>query len=353
MSRKRTGAVETEALARHTSGRPVSRVDTGLGGTLPELQQSIGNRAVARLLRAPRPAAGQPGSGAAKLQRAGDPQGLMKEHHASKFTYHHIIPENKLLAFWNKLKAKGHLPLIQTGLKSVTTRGLAQFDEAALSNIKLDLNKEIKPVVESWDESKFKEVLADGKLGGSSEALAKKFFPGIEEPGNFYNSSYRPIIDIFNKRFKLVAETSTAAIAATVGAEGDGYLADEHAAAGVEQLLMWMPGNIHRGPSTRFQPDDKGMHHKDLDDGGKEFEEAAKLIISDVQFQTVKALDDAISRYNKPSGDTEDLKTVPALLDAMKSYSVHDYDETEWVEETRQSTNKKTTKKAWTFKKKQ
>src|SRR5262245_3779400 len=108
MSRKHMDAVEREALARRTSSRPLSRADTRLGEALPpqagslrELQRSIGNHAVAALARARRPAAGQPGGRAVTIQRAGDPEGLMKEHHASKFTYHHIIPENKLEAFWD------------------------------------------------------------------------------------------------------------------------------------------------------------------------------------------------------------------------------------------------------------
>jgi hypothetical protein len=274
----------------------------------------------------------------------------MKEHHASGFTYHHIIPENKLESFWKKLSKHGHLSLVQSGLKSVTTRGLAQFDEAALSNLKRDLTKEINEVVGTWDESKFKEVVAAGKGGGTSAALVDKFFPGLSERSHEYHGSYQPLIDIFNKRFKLTADTSTSAITATVSAEGADYLADEKAKMGVHQILMWMPGNIHRGPSTRFTPKDKAHFNKELDDGGDEFEEAAKLIISDEQFQTVSALNDAIDTYLKTPTQTEVLATVSSLLDKMKGYSVKDYDESQWEKVTLGS--KKNQKTAWRFKKK-
>lgn len=358
MSRKHIESVETADLATRTKSHPPSRSDTRFGepgparaGSLRDMQQTIGNRALGTLLRAQRPVAGQPGGGGWALQRAGDPEGLMKEHHASAFTYHHIIPENKLEEFWEALSEHGHLALIQTGLKSVTKRGLEQFNEAALSNIKLDLNKEIPEIAGSWGEQEFANILKDAKAGGTNEELTKKHFPGLDDPTHKYHSSYRNIVNIFNKRFKLLAQTTESATTATVNAEGEKYLADKDAKNAVHQLLMWMPGNIHRGPSRRFTPKDKGMWNKDLDDGGEKFEEAAKLIIPAVQFETVSKLNAAIDTYIKAPDSTEILSTTAALLDDMKSYSVKDYDASQWEEVTRPGPTKKSPPKtAYTFK---
>lgn len=354
MTRKGNHVVGREASARRTGSRLASQSATRTGDAPParllrDLQQSIGNRAVGAALRARRPSAGQPTGGGGTLQRAGDPEGLMKEHHKSGFTYHHIIPENKLEKFWKAVSEKGHLAEIQPGLKSVTERGLAQFNEAALSNLKLDLKKEIPEIAGSWDDEKFVAILKDAKAGGMTSAeMAKKHFPGIEESSHPQNSSYQPIINIFNKRFKVMAQTTESKMTAAVATKDNGYLGDEEAKKAVHQLLMWMPGNIHRGPSTRFTPKDKGLWDKELDDGGDEFEEAAKLIISPTQFQTLTKLNTAIDTYLK-TPSTEVLATVASLLDEMKSYSVKDYDASQWVEVTR--TVKKTKKTAYTFKK--
>lgn len=358
MSRKHIDQVERPALAERTKSDLLSRSDTRLAEPMParaallrDMQQTIGNRALGALLGSRRPAAGQPSGGAGALQRAGDPEGLMKEHHASGFTYHHIIPENKLETFWETLSEHGHLSLIQAGLKSVTKRGLEQFNEAALSNIKLDLKKEIPEVTGSWGDQEFTNILKDAKAGGTNEELTKKHFPGIDDPTHQYNSSYRSIVNIFNKRFKLLAQTTESATTATVSAEGEAYLADKDAKNAVHQLLMWMPGNIHRGPSKRFTPKDKGMWNKGLDDGGEEFEEAAKLIIPGGQFETVSKLNAAIDTYIKAPDKTEILATIAALLDDMKSYSVKDYDASEWEEVTRPGPTKKSPPKtAYTFK---
>src|SRR5690348_13472475 len=69
-------------------------------------QQAAGNQAIARTL-----------AGRRAVQRAGDPQGMMKDHPATSgdgrklgddpadYTYHHIIPENILQKFWKKVSA--------------------------------------------------------------------------------------------------------------------------------------------------------------------------------------------------------------------------------------------------------
>lgn len=345
MSRDRIEAVESDSLARRNIGPPRSRTDphfnkvpTIQAGLLRQLQREAGNHAVSGLL----------GRSNVNLQRAGDPEGLMLEHPTDptvgKFTYHHIIPENKLVDLWKAFSANQHLSQVQGGLTSVTNRGLAQFDSAALINITSDLNREIGEVTKAWDTSKFEEVVTAGTLGGTSAELIERFFPGLKEDPQL-GGSYQPLKTIFDKRFKMFAETSKSNITESVEATGTGYLADDKAKAGVEHLLMWMPGNIHQGPSARFTPGDAGFDAA-LDDGGSKFERAAQKIINPTQFATVSALNTAIDEYLAAKDEPKAVK-VSSLLDEMKGYSVTAYDPAQWEKVTLGGKKKKT---AWRFK---
>ncbi len=297
--------------------------------------------------------------GAAVVQRAGDPEGLMPEHHASGFTYHHIIPENKLHKLWETLEDKNHTKELKGGLGHVVERGLGQLKSAATGNIKRDLRKEIGEIANGWADEKFDAIVNDAIAGASPDALTAKYFPGLEDKQHEYHSSYLNIKTIFNKRFKVIGESTGEDVKGTVAADGGEFLADAGAKAVVNKLLMWMPGNIHRGPSKRFVPGDTGFD-KDLDDGGDAFEEAAKQVIPPKQFETVKELDEKIDVYlGNPSG-TAALPRIGELLEAMKAYSVTDYDLANWEEVTLGGTNaetkgkkkQETGKKAWRLKKK-
>ncbi len=287
--------------------------------------------------------------GAAVVQRAGDPEGLMPEHHASGFTYHHIIPENKLHKLWDTLETNDHTKELQGGLGHVVERGLGQLKSAATGNIKRDLRKEIGEIANEWSDEKFEEIVNDAIAGASPEALTAKYFPGLEDKQHEYHSSYLNIKTIFNKRFKVIGESKGKDVTGTVAAEGEEFLADAGAKAVVNKLLMWMPGNIHRGPSKRFIPGDTGFD-KDVDDGGDSFEEAAKQVISAKQFETVSELDKKIDVYLGNPSDTAVLPRIGELLEEMKAYSVTDYVPDNWVEATVGA--KKNQKKAWRLKKK-
>lgn len=287
--------------------------------------------------------------GAAVVQRAGDPEGLMPEHHASGFTYHHIIPENKLHKLWETLEGQHHTAQLKGGLGQVVERGLGQLQSAATGNIKRDLQKEIGEITSAWADEKFDAIVKDAIAGASPEALTSKYFPGLEDKQHEYHSSYQNIKTIFNKRFKVIGESKGEDVKGTVAAEGEDFMVDEGAKAVVNKLLMWMPGNIHRGPSKRFVPGDAGFD-KDVDDGGDAFEEAAKQVIPAKQFETVKALDAKIDAYLGNPGDTSVLPAIGVLLEEMKAYSVTDYVPDNWVEATVGA--KKSQKKAWRLKKK-
>ncbi len=277
--------------------------------------------------------------GASVVQRAGDPEGLMPEHHASGFTYHHIIPENKLHSLWETLESKDHTRLLKGGLGSVVDRGLDQLKSAALGNITLDLKKEIGEVTGSWESSKFEAIVADAIAGKSPEQLADTHFPGLKDPSHEYHGSYLPIKTIFNKRFKVIGESTGKNVTDTVAAEEDAFMADANAKAVVNKLLMWMPGNIHRGPSKRVTPGDAAFD-KDLDDGGDSFEEAAKQVISPEHFATIKSLDQKIDAYLGNPSDTSVLPDLGKLLEKMKAFSVTDYKPENW-EEVNVGTKKK------------
>lgn len=342
-ARERAGTEEVvpQRVEREALGAPSMHA-----GSVLALQRSAGNHAVSQLLRAH--------AGGHTLARAGDPEGMMVDHAKNaptKMTFHHIIPENKLEKLWDKIDEQGHFKHIKTGLQAVTTRGLAQFDHAAKANIKRDLNAEVKDLVGKWEDEKFEEIVAEAKLGTSNNTdITKKFFPGIEKSEHEFHFNFRGIVSIFNRHFKILGESSTAKISATVNKERDEeLLADGDAKTAVKKLIMWMPGNIHRGPTTRFTPKDGANWKEDLDDGGDKFESAAKKVVSPTQFTTVDSLNKAIDKYLATPDDTGLLADVSKYLDEMKAYSMTEYNPDQW-EEVERGTSKKNTKKAWTFK---
>ena len=81
---------------------------------------------------------------AATVQRAGDPEGLMKTHSVPnlKLTNHHIIPENKLHKLWKALVKKKHVRYLTSGLKSVVEKGYKQLDITIPFNARLVLHQE-------------------------------------------------------------------------------------------------------------------------------------------------------------------------------------------------------------------
>jgi hypothetical protein len=342
----RESAPAEDMLADRRVARQDAGTDAGNDSGLVRRQTAVGaaigaSPRVAQLARIAQLAVGS------VVQRAGDPEGLMPEHHATNFTYHHIIPENKLHKLWETLEEHQHTSLLKAGLKSVASRGIDQLKSAALGNIKLDLKKEINEVVGTWDDDKYKAIVDEAVEGSNSETLVNKYFPGLEKSTHEYHSSYLPIKASFNKRFKVLGQTKGSDVAKSVGADGAGFLADGAAKTAVNQLLMWMPGNIHRGPSKRFTPKDSGWK-KALDDGGDGFEDAAAKIISGGQFATLKSLNEKIDAYLGDPTSTAPLTDIGTLLDAMKSYSVTEYNPDQWVEATEGA--KKSAKKAWRFK---
>lgn len=123
--------------------RPRSPQADALSGTLARAVKA--RRAAGPADRVPRPRA-------AMLMRAGFPAGMMKEHPAKgpaaqrkpgddppDWTYHHIIPENVLEAFWEKAEPEAHkLQPLEVGrqgsgaLTKLIRRGYRQLREAAV-----------------------------------------------------------------------------------------------------------------------------------------------------------------------------------------------------------------------------
>lgn len=299
-----------------------------------QLQRTLGNSATMAYLR----------RGSAAVQRAGDPEGMMKYHHAGGFTYHHIIPENKLHDFWGNLESNKHFVHVKAGLGAVVTRGMAQLKEVGTINVKNELKKEVNELVGTWADSKFETIAAESIAGASPDAIIDKHMPELKIPDHELSGSLTPVKTILNKAFKVIGQSKDSDVTGTLGSV-DKFMEDAEAKNVIEKMVMWMPGNIHRGPSSRFTPKDKGFD-KDIDDGGSAFEEAAKQVISSAQYKTVSDLNAKIDQYNGDTSDTAVLAEIGTLLGTMQNYAVTDYDVANWVQ------RKEGKKTAWGLKKK-
>lgn len=299
-----------------------------------QLQRALGNSATMAYLR----------RGSASVQRAGDPEGMMKYHHAGGFTYHHIIPENKLHDFWGNLEENDHFVHVKAGLGAVVERGMAQLKEVGTINVKNELKKEIPELVGEWADSKFETIAAESIAGSSPDAVITKHMPELKQPDHDLSGSLNPVKTILNKAFKVIGQSKDTDVTGTLASE-DKFMEDAEAKNVIEKMVMWMPGNIHRGPSSRFTPKDNGFD-KDLDDGGSTFEEAAKQVISSDQYKTISDLNAKIDIYNGDTTNTDVLAEIGVLLNTMKNYSMTDYNADNWEQK---KVGKKT---AWRLKKK-
>ena len=61
-------------------------------------------------------------------------------------------------------------------------------------------------------------------------------------------------------------------------------------------LFQWWPGNIHRGPTLRLAPTAPGWE-ADVDDGGDQFEQAAKQVVPLATFTALETACTAIRAY--------------------------------------------------------
>lgn len=209
---------------------------TMMPNTILQLQRSIGNRAVQRLLTGTR--------STPALQRASDYNGVMPGHDtygdsymfngktSDKFTYHHIIPENKLDLITNALEIikkyfkalkknednvdlRGENDSLNSETQTLITGAQAGWLKTRITNLMYAINKEYKGDGLSVTEEDVRTILTDTdptvpalftkfkNLLKKKEEVRRKPFEGIkaaatealksERLGSFYDSlRYNP-----------------------------------------------------------------------------------------------------------------------------------------------------------------
>lgn len=175
-------------------GKPVTgrvKTATSPGWFTPKgvlrLQRTLGNRAVARLsearlsdMPARRPSAPERNWREVLIQRAGPYQGLLPEHDtygdkykfqgvdSDKFTYHHIIPENKLHEALPKLKAileaegeSDERSRLKAGVEKLKGAAREQWINTRARNTTYAINKEYSDYGVVVTEGQLKPLIAD------------------------------------------------------------------------------------------------------------------------------------------------------------------------------------------------
>jgi hypothetical protein len=64
----------------------------------------------------------------------------------------------------------------------------------------------------------------------------------------------------------------------------------------IERMLIWAPGNLHKGPSLRINPNMPGWDQR-WDDGGDNFEHAANLVLDQPTFGLLSAIEADMATY--------------------------------------------------------
>lgn len=304
--------------------------------------------------------------------RAGFPAGMMKEHpdkgptenrkqgdDPTDWTYHHIIPENVIEAFWKA--AKPNLWRLQEvkgsddrgALTTLVGRGYRQLREAAVFTLTRRLNRELFDL--KLSEPKLRELATNAvailapAASGPQPVAPPRYDTAVDQiiadsgagvaitdPMSL-DGLKTDIGEHLGKAVATLEQQEKVQTEATVTGKLDSLKAPQAdraadpgetaALAVTEQMIRWMPGNIHHGPSSkqRRNPKSPGFD-PERDDGGDQFEVAARHLISKEQYATLVALNAAMVAYTKAPGDMEELKKAARELINLTAYSV-----TEWA----------------------
>ena len=320
-----------------------------------QLQRTIGNRATAQLLQhkpktdfrqlISRDSARE-SRRSMLIQRAGDPKGLMISHGDGPIpqTNHHIIPENKIAKFWQMLTTMKHFRQreLRLGLKAMVGRGYAQLDMTIPHNAMLVLRKVWDEIPEAaYTPQEIQGLVAAIKTSAVAvrqylqqvipQVIARPEVPKKFAPGD---SEYQTAVD---KLQPLSGATSgdegrdvdkrSVEVALSSGFKHGKDTGDEYSV--VEQMLRWMPGNIHVGPKNRLDPEQKDVFDKEVDDGGKTFEVAAKQVIPPQQFELLNWINGYIDAYLKYKQEST-LKYIGIHLTKLTEFQVTPYLPANW-----------------------
>lgn len=95
-----------------------------------------------------------------------------------------------------------------------------------------------------------------------------------------------------------------------------------------DSAILWNPGNIHRGPSSRLYPKEDG-YDKSLDDGGDDFEESVVHILSPAHYLLLDNLRKHLADLTIHKSP-EAIKTVLEEVATLQRIGLTNYKEKQW-----------------------
>lgn len=113
-----------------------------------------------------------------------------------------------------------------------------------------------------------------------------------------------------------------------------------------DAAILWNPGNIHRGPTSRLHPKEEG-YDKSLDDGGNDFEESVAHIISPAHYVLLDNLRRHLADL-ETDHSPEAIQTVLEEVAALQRIGLTNYKEKQW-ELVPESSKRKSTSPRYRF----
>jgi hypothetical protein len=188
-------------------------------------------------------------------------------------TYHHIIPRNKLSTFWTRVVAKRHVKHLALGLTTAVAKAYERggatataFQDNAGQQIE---KKHVNKLIDNLSKQKRKEK-------------AIKLSPKEQTRGELF-----------------------------------------------ERVFQWMPGNIHRGPTTRISITAQGAD-PERDDGGNQFEISARHLIPADKYEDLLAMNTHIDNYIANNKDEDLIKISPIVGSLASQTSVYAFNPAKW-----------------------
>ena len=442
-----TKAPEKSSTAKTPSKKPLVSEPpiSGLRGILTDptiatptqvlhLQRLAGNRAVNQLLEAstPRQVIQIHPSAANIVQRAGEYRGLLPEHTTysdtytfeggskDDFTYHHIIPENRLHEVLAKLNIifgsdvdSEDMERLRSGSETLKGGARELWIDTRTRNTTYAINHEFKDYGVAVDGSEIKKlIVAQNTHKPLFDAIAALIFKSIQarlEPDftTMKGKLRKGVVEIlkgperdwlwavsnlvgkikFNgKPIFQSAEVENIIASTPKGRRGTnkGNIIrgiEEYSAATtfdvfyrthypelqwdysgtttslkkvvkenglprdnqdeLTDAVTWIPGNIHRGPSSklRINPKDKKNFKVLLDDGGETFEKAAANLVAQGHYELLARLNEHVETLNGTAEEDltkpENVKLAADMLGEMvelQKFGVTQFNKDAWQE---------------------
>lgn len=195
----------------------------------------------------------------------------------ANMTYHHVIPRNKLAAFWNSVQSNGELAYLTTAIDSLFQQAISRIaDTPDLKQHSTVLQIEREEETRDMNRDELMEIME--KMGKGNQLTA--------------------------------AEVEGANI--------------------IEKIYQWWPANIHHGPTDRptyVEPEE--------DDGGDHFEVSAKHVLPTDQYNKLKKLNRLMDTYSQQRGKPRinTLKNIKGLIIQLSTITrIQAFDPKKWYQ---------------------